>query len=95
MHGIEAGRLLHPERRARHRLHQGSAAAGDEQLKRLGSPNITHIPINQPRGCPVHNFQQDGHMAMRNPKGRVNCEPDSWERWENNPRESPTTSSGR
>ena len=63
----------------------------DTQLKRLGSPNFTHIPINQPKGCPVHNFQQDGHMAMRNPKGRVNYEPNSWERGENNPRESPTT----
>jgi len=58
----------------------------DTQLKRLGSPNFTHIPINQPRGCPVQNFQQDGHMAMRNPKGRVNYEPNSW----GGPRESPT-----
>ncbi|MBY0459739.1 MAG: catalase, partial [Gemmataceae bacterium] len=38
----------------------------DTQLKRLGGPNFTHIPINAPK-CPVHNFQQDGHMAMRNP----------------------------
>jgi catalase len=58
----------------------------DTQLKRLGSPNFTHIPINAPR-CPVHNFQQDGHMAMRNPKGRVNYEPNSW----GGPRESPAT----
>ncbi|MBL8771836.1 MAG: catalase [Phenylobacterium sp.] len=57
----------------------------DTQLKRLGSPNFTHIPINQPRGCPVMNFQQDGHMAMRNPSGRVNYEPNSW----GGPRESP------
>jgi catalase len=49
----------------------------DTQLKRLGSPNFTHLPINAPQ-CPVHNFQQDGHMAMRNPKGRVNYEPNSW-----------------
>jgi len=61
----------------------------DTQLKRLGSPNFTHIPINAPKGCPVHNFQQDGHMAMRNPKGRVNYEPNSWERGEDNPREDP------
>ncbi|MBD64761.1 MAG: catalase HPII [Halobacteriovoraceae bacterium] len=59
----------------------------DTQLKRLGSPNFTHIPINAPR-CPVHNLQQDGHMAMRNPKGRVNYEPNSWEQDKNNPRES-------
>jgi catalase len=56
----------------------------DTQLKRLGRPNFTHIPINAPR-CPVHNFQQDGHMAMRNPKGRANYEPNSW----GGPRERP------
>ena len=49
----------------------------DTQLKRLGSPNFTHIPINAPR-CPVRHFQQDGHMAMTNPKGRANYEPNSW-----------------
>jgi catalase len=49
----------------------------DTQLKRLGSPNFTHIPINAPK-CPVQNFQQDGHMAMHNPVGRVNYEPNSW-----------------
>lgn len=49
----------------------------DTQLKRLGGPNFTHIPINAPK-CPVMNFQQDGHMAMRNPKGRANYEPNSW-----------------
>ena len=59
----------------------------DTQLKRLGGPNFTHIPVNAPR-CPIHNFQQDGHMAMRNPKGRVNYEPNSWEQNETNPRES-------
>ncbi len=54
----------------------------DTQLKRLGSPNFTHIPINAPR-CPMHHFQQDGHMAMRNPKGRVNYQPNSWSAPEN------------
>lgn len=49
----------------------------DTQLKRLGSPNFTHLPINAPK-CPVFNFQQDGHMAMTNPKGRINYEPNSW-----------------
>lgn len=58
----------------------------DTQLKRLGGPNFTHIPINAPR-CPVHNFQQDGHMAMRNPTGRANYEPNTW----GGPRESPTS----
>ena len=49
----------------------------DTQLKRLGSPNFTHLPINAPK-CPFHTLQQDGHMAMVNPKGRVNYEPNSW-----------------
>ena len=48
----------------------------DTQLKRLGSPNFTHIPINAPK-CPFHHFQQDGHMAMHNPAGRVNYQPSS------------------
>lgn len=49
----------------------------DTQTKRLGGPNFTHIPINAPK-CPIHHFQQDGHMAMMNPKGRANYEPNSW-----------------
>jgi len=60
----------------------------DTQLKRLGSPNFTHIPVNAPR-CPVHNFQQDGHMAMVNPKGRANYEPNSWQGEVAGPREDP------
>ncbi len=59
----------------------------DTQLKRLGSPNFTHIPVNAPQ-CPVSHFQQDGHMAMRNPTGRVNYEPNSWDA-EHNPRQDP------
>ncbi|NTS33703.1 catalase [Phyllobacterium sp. BT25] len=57
----------------------------DTQIKRLGGPNFTHIPINAPK-CPFNNFQQDGHMAMRNPTGRVNYQPNSWGV---GPRESP------
>jgi catalase len=49
----------------------------DTQIKRLGGPNFTHIPVNAPR-CPFAHFQQDGHMAMQNPKGRANYEPNSW-----------------
>ncbi|UWQ57726.1 catalase [Leisingera caerulea] len=59
----------------------------DTQTKRLGGPNFTHIPVNAPK-CPVHHFQQDGHMAMRNPKGRANYEPNSWGE-EGGPRENP------
>ncbi|MDP1604903.1 MAG: catalase [Legionella sp.] len=57
----------------------------DTQLKRLGSPNFTHLPINAPK-CPFANFQQDGHMAFHNPKGRANYNPNSWDE---GPRESP------
>ncbi|HTO31445.1 MAG TPA: catalase C [Pararhizobium sp.] len=57
----------------------------DTQLKRLGSPNFTHLPINAPK-CPFAHFQQDGHMAMRNPQGRVNYQPNSFGE---GPRETP------
>lgn len=57
----------------------------DTQLKRLGGPNFTHIPINAPK-CPFAHFQQDGHMAMRNPSGRANYQPNSWGE---GPREDP------
>lgn len=60
----------------------------DTQLKRLGSTNFTHLPINAPK-CPMRHFQQDGHMAMQNPKGRANYEPNSWEADETNPRACP------
>jgi catalase len=59
----------------------------DTQIKRLGGPNFTHIPINAPK-CPFAHFQQDGHMAMMNPKGRANYEPNSWGT-EGGPRENP------
>ncbi len=61
----------------------------DTQLKRLGGPNFTHIPINAPK-CPFHHFQQDGHMAIDNPKGRVNYEPNS-RGAAGGPREDPVT----
>ena len=60
----------------------------DTQIKRLGSTNFTHIPINAPK-CPMAHFQQDGHMAMRNPVGRVNYEPNSWGAAQGGPREDP------
>ena len=60
----------------------------DTQIKRLGGPNFTHIPINAPK-CPMAHFQQDGHMAMRNPKGRANYEPNSWGAEQGGPREDP------
>ncbi len=62
----------------------------DTQIKRLGGPNFTHIPINAPR-CPMAHFQQDGHMAMRNPAGRANYEPNSWGPTDGGPREHPAS----
>jgi catalase len=60
----------------------------DTQIKRLGGPNFTHLPINAPK-CPMAHFQQDGHMAMLNPRGRVNFEPNSYTGAERGPREDP------
>jgi catalase len=57
----------------------------DTQLKRLASPNFHEIPVNSPRGCPFHNFQQDGHMRMTVPKGRAMYQPNSF----GGPREAP------
>src|SRR6478672_3446680 len=62
----------------------------DTQLKRLGSPNFTDLPINAPK-CPFGNFQQDGHMTLNNPAGRVNYEPNSWPDEERGPPEDPET----
>jgi len=62
----------------------------DTQLKRLGSPNFTHLPINAPK-CPFRTLQQDGHMALMNPKSRVNYEPNSWAGEEAGPRENPVS----
>jgi catalase len=59
----------------------------DTQLKRLGGPNFTHLPINAPK-CLFHTLQQDGHMAFINPKGRANYEPNSWGGTVGGPREA-------
>jgi catalase len=61
----------------------------DTQVKRLGGPNFTHIPVNAPK-CPFANFQQDGHMAIVNPTTRANYEPNSWEPSVGGPREDPS-----
>ncbi len=58
----------------------------DTQLKRLGSTNFTQLEVNRPRGCPMHNFQQDGHMRKGNRKGQVMYEPNGFEV---GPREDP------
>jgi catalase len=60
----------------------------DTQLKRLGSPNFTFLPVNAPK-CPMAHFQQDGHMAVAAPAGRANYEPNSWDAAEGGPREDP------
>jgi catalase len=59
----------------------------DTQLSRLGGPNFTNIPINAPK-CPFATLQQDGHMALINPKSRANYEPNSWQGAEGGPRET-------
>jgi catalase len=59
----------------------------DTQLKRLGSPNFTFLPVNAPR-CPFSTFQQDGHMATGNRRGRVNYEPNSYEGADRGPGEA-------
>lgn len=62
-------------------LHGRNFSYLDTQLKRLGGPNFTHLPINQPRQCPFKfgmNFHRDGHMYMKCPKGRINYEPNGW-----------------
>jgi catalase len=59
----------------------------DTQLKRLGSPNFTFLPVNAPR-CPFSTFQQDGHMAIGNRRGRVNYEPNSYEDADHGPGEA-------
>jgi len=60
----------------------------DTQLKRLGGPNFTRLAVNAPK-CPFHTLQQDGHMALANPRTRVNYEPNSWSGELGGPRESP------
>jgi catalase len=60
----------------------------DTQLKRLGSPNFTYLPVNAPK-CPMAHFQQDGHMAVSNPVTRANYEPNSWSTEQGGPREDP------
>ncbi len=48
----------------------------DTQKSRLGTTNFHQIPINAPI-CPMHNFQRDGLMQTKVPKGRANYEPNS------------------
>jgi catalase len=60
----------------------------DTQLKRLGSPNFTNLPINAPK-CPFHTLQQDGQITLVNPQNRVNYEPNSWGGAAGGPREVP------
>jgi catalase len=60
----------------------------DTQLKRLGSPNFSQLPVNAPK-CPVAHFQQDGHMTSASRPGWVNYEPNSWGPEAGGPREDP------
>ncbi|WP_312145693.1 catalase [Brevundimonas sp.] len=53
----------------------------DTQLSRLGGANFHQLPTNRARGrdggCPFQNFQRDGSMQHKVPKGRANYEPNS------------------
>jgi catalase len=59
----------------------------DTQLGRFHSVNFTELPINQPRGCPVFNNNQDGFMRHTAHHRRVNYEPNSL--YHNKPRQDP------
>ena len=48
----------------------------DTQLSRLGSPNFTELPINQPL-APVSNNERDAQMRLTINKGRVSYAPAS------------------
>lgn len=67
-------------------LHGRNFSYLDTHLKRLGSPNFASLPINAPRGCPMHNFYQDGHRQTANRQGRINYEPNGFGE---GPREDP------
>jgi catalase len=64
----------------------------DTQKSRLGTTNFHQIPVNAPK-CPMQNFQRDGMMQTKVPKGRANYEPNSLaDNGENSgPRECPMT----
>ncbi len=48
----------------------------DTQKSRLGTTNFHQIPVNAPRND-AQNFQRDGMMQTKVPKGRANYEPNS------------------
>jgi len=62
----------------------------DTQKSRLGTTNFHQIPVNAPRS-PAGNFQRDGMMQTKVPKGRANYEPNSLSvvSEDGGPRESP------
>ena len=89
-----AGGVPHRQRRAGHRFQQRSAAAGPQLLlsrhaAETAGRSELHPFAGQRAACPFHHFQQDGHMAFYNPKGRANYEPNSWGGEMGGPREDP------
>lgn len=62
----------------------------DTQKSRLGTTNFHQIPVNAPHS-PAGNFQRDGMMQTKVPKGRANYEPNSLSvvGEDGGPRESP------
>ncbi len=54
-----------------------NGADPNTQLKRLGGSSFSKLTTNAPKGCPISNNQQDGHMQTDARKGHVNYEPNS------------------
>lgn len=45
----------------------------DTQLNRHGGPNFEQIPINRPRGTPIHNNNRDGAGQNYIHKNKIHC----------------------
>ena len=87
-----AGRVLHAEHRARHRLHQRPAAAGPQLLlsrhaaEAAGRPEL-HPSAGQRAEVPVRTLPAGRPHGDAQPKGRANYEPNSWGGAAGGPRE--------
>ena len=92
-----AGRVLHPERRARDRLHQRPAAAGPQLLlprhpaQAARAARTSPTSRSTPRSAPSPTSSRTGTWRWRNPVGRTNYEPNSWTGDERGPREDPAS----
>ena len=90
-----AGRVLHAEHRARHRLHQRPAAAGPQLLlsrhaaEAARQPQL-HLSADQrAEDARSTTSSRTATWPFVNPKGRANYEPNSWGGAAGGPREAP------